>query len=158
MLRRAAILLSLACACATGALAQDRGATPQGPAYWPPEGRIGIAAMVQSRQGGCRLSLIALNNTAQDLRHLHLTMVIDVMDGLGQVVDTTFRLLDAGGAREAPASVTRRCEKHPRIEIREARCSTGPLALRGCLEVVQDFTPPPQRGRDLARISVVAPR
>ena len=158
MPRRAAIVLSLVCTCATAALAQDSAATPQHPAYWPPEGRIGLAAMVQARSGGCRLSLIALNNTAQDLRDLRLTMVIAVQNGPGQVVDTTFRLLDAGGAREAPAWVTRRCGHNPVIEIREARCSTGPLAFRDCLDVVQPFTPPPQRARELARISVVAPR
>lgn len=141
-----------------GAAAQGQPAPPQRPAFWPPEGRIGIAAMVKSRGGGCRLSLLALNNTTQDYRDIRVTLVITAQGGLGQVTDSTFRMLDAGGAREAPAWISERCERNPRIEIREAVCTTGPLNFRDCLAVVQPFTPPPQRERELARITIVAPR
>lgn len=140
-----------------GGIAAAQPAPAQRPAHWPPEGRIGIAAMVQSRAGGCRLSFLALNNTPQSLRDLRLTIIIEGQGGPGEVTDVVFRLLDAGGAREGPAWASRRCPRNPRVEVREAQCATAPLNGRGCLDIIQTFTPPPQRDRELARISIVAP-
>lgn len=128
---------------------------PDPRSYWPAEGRIGVAAQVASRAGGCRLSFILLNNTTTHFRDITLTVEVARSASLTTVTDVTFRLVDSGRLRDADAWTMRGCERRPRIMLRGATCSTGPLAYRDCIGL---FVPviPPARGAELARVSVGA--
>jgi hypothetical protein len=134
--------------------AQPPRTTPPDPSsYWPPEGQVGVAARVASRSGGCRLSFILLNNTTTSFRDVTLTVEIARSANLTAVSDVYFRLVDAGRLRDADAWTMRGCEQRPRVTIRRALCSVGPLDYRECRGL---FVPvsPPARGAELARITI----
>ncbi|MBW6400009.1 hypothetical protein KPL78_19265 [Roseomonas sp. HJA6] len=133
-------------------------ADPQPPAWWPSAGKLGITGMVQSRAGGCRMSFLVLNNTRQDFRDISVTLIVEARNQPGIVTDVTFRFADAGGAREAQGWINGTCPRNPRVEMREARCSTGPLAFQDCLSLFQPVEPPARQGRELVRLRVVEPR
>lgn len=153
---RVVILAALAVVVMGGAAAaqEQPRATPADPrSYWPPEGRVGVAALVASRTGGCRLSFILLNNTDTRFRDITLTVEIARSATLGTVTDVSFRFVDPGRLRDADAWTMRGCERQPRVQVRAALCSTGALAYRECLSL---FTPvsPPARGAERARITI----
>ncbi|MFN6998891.1 MAG: hypothetical protein ACK4ST_02515 [Elioraea tepidiphila] len=153
---RVAMLAALAAVVAGwDAAAQERPrATVTDPrSYWPPEGRVGVAAIVASRTGGCRLSFILLNNTDTRFRDITLTVEIARSATLGTITDVTFRYVDPGGLRDADGWAMRGCERQPRVRIRAALCSTGPLAYRECLGRFMPVSPP-ARGAERARITI----
>ncbi|MGX9966087.1 hypothetical protein ACVFYP_22365 [Roseomonas sp. F4] len=126
-----------------GDAAAQRPPPPAPSTYWPPAGRIGIAAAMGERTAHhCVLSLVLLNNSGQDFRYVTAEMEVFTRRTHGEVTDVAFRLADNGRPRVADAFVGTPCPTRPRIVIRSLTCTGADHIRVDCWDMLQAVTPP----------------